>query len=147
MSPVKGERPPPPPVPARKHEHGPDIVGEPDIKHRKKDIEDLPPVKPSRVSSPDKPPVKSKSEERSLTEGNLQHKLEKSWYLATIPHKEADTNVPLDNPEEGIENSPKDHTTGGSNGSPQLPEQGPVGGGGQNQSSAVIGNSTGEALS
>lgn len=147
LSPVKGERPPPPPVPARKHEHGPDIVGEPDIKHRKKDIEDLPPVKPSRVSSPDKPPVKSKSEERSLTEGNLQHKLEKSWYLANIPHKEADTNVPLDNPEEGIENSPKDHTTGGSNESPQLPEQGPFGGGGQNQSSAVIGNSTGEALS
>lgn len=156
LSPTKGDRPPPPPPP-RKHDHGIDINEEPDKKHRKLENEDISPLKPPRVDSPDKP--KSLDNFRTdkhpdSSEINRNSELPDHEKLETLGTKTKETieNNPMTdknrNPVDDVGNSKREaNTPGHGNEVPPLQEEGPVQGGQQNQTGAVIGNSTGGAIS
>ena len=154
MSPSKGDRPPPPLPPQRKHDHGPDKSGEPDIKHRKTENadNDLPPPKPPRTTSLEKSPDKSKSDLSRTVNAPDSFGIDKNSNLSSQERVDS-----LDSAiNETKNNNARREDTGVSSGGignhaghhgnqapPLQGEGGPTQGGEQNQSGAVMGNSTG----
>lgn len=156
LSPSKGDRPPPPP-PQRKHEHGIFKIDEPDIKHRKLGDEDLPPPKPRRTDSPDKTNSVDNfrtDKQPDTFEVNRNSELSDKEKVEILGNEIKDVKEnksitdnnrnPVDDTGSGKrESDTADH----GNQVPPLQEEGIVQGAQENQTGAVIGNSTGETLS